>query len=1137
MKLNKQTREKERLLELIEKSHQNKGLELEALIYHQGCQKLIKYGDFLASLSRVKNQNNLKPLLPKEILNVSFRPDSKFRYIRVSVNGRETIRSFCAHNRLKDLGSNVKFYHKEIQKGEEGRLQRVDLSDYKIRFNLKEEKELSSDDKLVKELMDHWFEIPKFFRYKKIFTFETLDGLFRNDFAIVKESRNEIRDMTVGEVRKYNLEDLVLKPHSFKGKFSNWWQKIKNKTKDLVQVCDQPVYYQSFQKSGTLENRPSYEIEVEYLGNQKGKNILSKIEILNKFIELVGIHLQAIQKSFFIMSDSEKDNVKKEYQQLTGLKGMNVFKAPLPVTLEVGHLQRLTNRQYLDDNNINLRKNFLVTEKADGERNLLFVNKSGRFYFINRQNLIRDMGIKMTELAGSIFDGEYIEKDKLFMIFDVYYFQGKPLWKEVFDPRYETVKKASEYMKKNMNNKSQNVEVKYPLMVGRKIFYRGDVKFKKDNLDGSDFDTLIFDACKKILSNVSQDQGGLLEIGHQYSYDVDGLIFIPSNLHVGQDYPGQIVNDYKNIHGWTKTLKWKSPKNNSIDMVTEIFHPKTQIDTNDQYFNGMLCRQVILKINYQPDYHNRYNAQRVLNEGDTQPSGLRLFSPNYPFVGYLDGNQNLIEESYIAWIPLDDNGNMITMNGEVIQDGEVVEYAYDLTQENIQHRWKPLKTRVGKKANGYHTAISIWRSINQPITLEMITGDHEIPKSTAYYQSKTDRNNYYMKEMKYFHNFVKSKLLDHLAQEKKRPYILDLCCGKLGDLYKWKNQKANFVLAVDICPDNIDNFNDGGAVRALLAQENNSSFKKLNSNLMVIRGDCSKPLNTGEAGLDALNEYYLKVLYGQVDVSDYSKLGRLSSKALQRFDIVTCNFSIHYFFSDYDRLTSFLNNVHQNVKKDGYFIGTCLDGQSIYQKMGNKDCLEQYQDPEKIKLVWRIKRQYKYNGTGMTNDQESLGMAIDVDVESIGSTSHEYLVNFDYLTKILEEYGFELVDSRLFHEVPNSMLEEFYSEVKEDGHKLKGKKMALDYSLLHRWFIFVKKGISMKTEGLSTEEEAEIFNAGIVEDSQSLTQEDEDDDKEFIIKETDIVEIPLDELDSQKQEEPEKSGYKQEYDDDEEDDE
>jgi hypothetical protein len=39
----------------------------------------------------------------------------------------------------------------------------------------------------------------------------------------------------------------------------------------------------------------------------------------------------------------------------------------------------------------------------------------------------------------------------------------------------------------------------------------------------------------------------------------------------------------------------------------------------------------------------------------------------------------------------------------------------------------------------------------------------------------------------------------------------------------------------------------------------------------------------------------------------------------------------------------------------------------------------------------------------MEDNESSLGLSIKVDVESINTTSNEYLVNFDYLVKLMNE--------------------------------------------------------------------------------------------------------------------------------------
>ena len=141
MKFNTKNNEKQRLLELINKSHQNKFLELEAIVSNQGLEKIILYDDFISCLKRVKNQKEFKSYPSVELLNINFKLDSKYKNIRVTITGKETIKYFCAHGKLVELGSNVKYFYKETITDETGKPARVNMDDYNIRFNLKEERE------------------------------------------------------------------------------------------------------------------------------------------------------------------------------------------------------------------------------------------------------------------------------------------------------------------------------------------------------------------------------------------------------------------------------------------------------------------------------------------------------------------------------------------------------------------------------------------------------------------------------------------------------------------------------------------------------------------------------------------------------------------------------------------------------------------------------------------------------------------------------------------------------------------------------------------------------------------------------------------------------------------------------------
>lgn len=95
-------------------------------------------------------------------------------------------------------------------------------------------------------------------------------------------------------------------------------------------------------------------------------------------------------------------------------------------------LQR-TNIATIDENSNqpNIRKDFVVTEKADGERHLMFINDKGKIYLINTNMDIIFTGAKTQneECFNSLFDGELISHDKtgkfinLYAAFDIYYYK------------------------------------------------------------------------------------------------------------------------------------------------------------------------------------------------------------------------------------------------------------------------------------------------------------------------------------------------------------------------------------------------------------------------------------------------------------------------------------------------------------------------------------------------------------------------------------------------------------------------------------------------------------------------------------------------------------------------------------------
>ena len=102
----------------------------------------------------------------------------------------------------------------------------------------------------------------------------------------------------------------------------------------------------------------------------------------------------------------------------------------------------------------------------------------------------------------------------------------------------------------------------FSLSLFKKTYYRSDLSKKMKS------DTTIFDSCNKILQQCNKKYGGTLDIGHFFSYKLDGLIFQPINLAVGQDYPGQNVKFIGKR--WQANFKWKPEEHNTIDFKVKF---------------------------------------------------------------------------------------------------------------------------------------------------------------------------------------------------------------------------------------------------------------------------------------------------------------------------------------------------------------------------------------------------------------------------------------------------------------------------------------------------------------------------------------------------------------------------------------
>jgi hypothetical protein len=236
------------------------------------------------------------------------------------------------------------------------------------------------------------------------------------------------------------------------------------------------------------------------------------------------------------------------------------------------------------------------------------------------------------------------------------------------------------------------------------------------------------------------------------------------------------------------------------------------------------------------------------------------------------------------------------------------------------------------------------------------------------------------------------------------------------------------------------------------------------------------------------------------------------------FQISSCQFATHYFFESLETLRGFLTNVAECTALNGYFIGTCYDGEKIFKMLKKKRLGESVEmfctnnvsinNPKKICEIVK-----GYDADTFEDDESSVGLRIDVYQESIHQFIPEYLVNFQYLNRLLEDYGFVSVGkeeaNRLglptgigsFRSLFTKMMEEINrnpNKSKDYGNAMNMSNAEKDISYLNNYFVYKKiRNINANDVVLSSNSN----NNDLEKSDSHLEKEDND-----LVKEDNLVE-------------------------------
>lgn len=943
-------------------------------------------------------------------------------HVRFTVNSMGVIQQYCRDNIL----NNKPFI--AMKKDSASQDSQVDLDDYSVRVKTRREIPMENSDYRIKEIFSKWPQQKKAFRLIRRWSFD--DKGIRYDLSIVRSTKRSLQKNYIWQY-KFADQDLALAPYM-------------------------------------------YEIEVELIRLEND----TIEDSFKRLIKGIGEVLRGIQKSSILINNVQKTNALTSYQNIVKT---DRFIGCSPITLEQQNFVK-----DVVEGVPNIRTGYNVTDKADGLRCLAFVDGKGELFLIDMAMNVYRTGMSQPSCRESIIDGEFVTKDRenksiqKFLAFDIYYTTDKKLVSNLpfyskddsLDTRYKQLVTWMEKFNKEPTPLIKYMTPSIQIQVSIKKYYfapPGDIQ--------------IFKLCKIAL-----------DIGHEYF--TDGLILTPNDSPLpGYDEERKVVKPGLTFR---EQFKWKPAHDNTIDFLVR-FEKEPENVKIDRVAIGIApntdetIRYKTLRLFVGSQQEKAYNPRDlVLNDikldrfKDRSTYRPVPFYPkdfNDPMASICYGVIQVdpaTQEEYVA----------TTINNEPIQDKSIIEMAYDPSKPR-GWRWIPMRIRhdkterlqKGEKKGDYSRTLnsemvanSVWNSIHDPITPHMIkTGSEQqtitelnenlttIEKQNTlalkYFERKAPVEDVKLvKGLRGFHNgYIKEVLLyGHCLKTGSK--LIDIACGEGSDIRRWNDQKVSFVLGIDNAGNNITGNENGTYARYLEIQ--NKFNVKLPPMVFVI-GDTSKRILDGKAGETEQESDILRSVFGEKPNGPIPlMIDRLAASELKDgADGMSCMFALHYFFESKSKLDGLLQNIRETIKVGGYFFGCCFDGESVFNFLQGIDKGKTRTGEEKNSLIWTIRKEYDKDE--LTDDEESLGQKINVHFISIGKPHDEYLMNFTYFKKRMNENGFSLLNTEELTQIGLVNSTALFSESYKMGGKLTERFHMSDtikqFSFFNRWFIFKKK--------------------------------------------------------------------------------
>ncbi|KAJ1617754.1 guanine-N(7)-methyltransferase domain-containing protein [Pavlovales sp. CCMP2436] len=225
-------------------------------------------------------------------------------------------------------------------------------------------------------------------------------------------------------------------------------------------------------------------------------------------------------------------------------------------------------------------------------------------------------------------------------------------------------------------------------------------------------------------------------------------------------------------------------------------------------------------------------------------------------------------------------------------------------------------------------------------------------------------------------NWIKSVLLgQHLSSGCS---VLDFACGKGGDMLKYNKAGIGHYVGIDIAKGSV-----ADAVGRYNAAERDSRFPPMPFTARFLAGDCFA-----------------------VDLASHLP------PAL-RFDVVSCQFALHYAFESEARARQAIRNAAARIQPGGHFVGTIPDASVLCTKLKGAP------SGEFSNVHYRVVFDASLVGEGRLQGamkKSPFGVRYRFTLEDAVEDVPEYLIFKPVIERIAAEEGLKLVCWANFHD-------------------------------------------------------------------------------------------------------------------------